>query len=211
MNDPDKAKPGSKIFVCSMGELFGDQPEWTEKVMNYITCHQDKIFQLLTKRAENLKGWSFPPNAWVGVSVTSSIDAIVRIPKLKDIIAPVKFISFEPLLKPVASPNQLYIMLKLSGINWVIIGCETDQGKPVKAHLPKIEWIKEIVDAAEQAGIPVFLKNNLAGLLPHEPPFWGKTVVKQNMGDMYSPTGMVFSVTKTETTNGLRQELSEVK
>jgi hypothetical protein len=31
------------------------------------------------------------------------------------------------------------------------------------------------------------------------------------MGDMYSPTGMVFPVTKTETTNGLRQELPEVK
>ena len=30
---------------------------------------------------------------------------------------------------------------------------------------PKIEWIKEIVDAADKAGIPVFEKNNLSALL----------------------------------------------
>jgi len=30
--------------------------------------------------------------------------------------------------------------------------------------MPKIEWIKEIVEAADKAGIPVFLKDNLRPL-----------------------------------------------
>ena len=44
----------------------------------------------------------------------------------------------------------------------IIIGQQT----PVRpATTPKIEWIKEIVEAADKAGVPVFLKNNLEPLL----------------------------------------------
>lgn len=44
------------------------------------------------------------------------------------------------------------------GINWVIIGQQT----PVKeATIPKIEWIWDIIDACDEAKVPVFLKNNL--------------------------------------------------
>jgi hypothetical protein len=56
-------------------------------------------------------------------------------------------------------------------IDWVIIGAETKNGRIVKAHAPKIEWIKEIVEAADKANIPVFLKDNLKTLLPAEYPF----------------------------------------
>ena len=52
-------------------------------------------------------------------------------------------------------------------LNWVIIGAQT---KPTV--MPKIEWIQEIVEAADKAGIPVFLKDNLLKLLPVEEPFW---------------------------------------
>ncbi len=55
-------------------------------------------------------------------------------------------------------------MSKLSdaGISWLIVG----QCTPVKASTsPKIEWVREIVEAADKAGIPVFLKNNLSPLL----------------------------------------------
>ena len=48
--------------------------------------------------------------------------------------------------------------LEEAGINWVIIGQQT----PVrKATIPKIEWISEIVEACDKAGISVFLKDNL--------------------------------------------------
>ncbi|KKK71886.1 hypothetical protein LCGC14_2909470, partial [marine sediment metagenome] len=45
----------------------------------------------------------------------------------------------------------------LSAIDWVIIGAQT---KPTV--MPKLEWVKEIVDAADRAGIPVFLKDSLS-------------------------------------------------
>lgn len=50
----------------------------------------------------------------------------------------------------------------LQGINWVIIG----QCTPIKqSTTPKIEWLKEIVEAADKAGVRVFLKDNLMPLL----------------------------------------------
>jgi len=47
-----------------------------------------------------------------------------------------------------------------SGVSWVIIGAQT---KPTV--YPKLEWVKEIIGAADSAGIPVFQKNNLKPLL----------------------------------------------
>ena len=52
-------------------------------------------------------------------------------------------------------PNKL----EEAGINWVIIGSATHPYRP-----PKIEWVEEIVRAADKAGVPVFLKNNLKPL-----------------------------------------------
>ena len=53
-------------------------------------------------------------------------------------------------------PNKL----EEAGISWVILGSQTKPYKP-----PKIEWVQEIVEACDKAGIPVFLKNNLKSLL----------------------------------------------
>jgi protein gp37 len=159
-------KKPCRVFMGSTMELFGDWVEewmWKE-IWTYVNDYTQHTFIFLTKQPQNLIKWTpFPDNCWVGVSVTSARDAIIQIPKLKDITASVKFISFEPLLKPIASPNQLYIMLKLSGINWVIIGQQT----PIKQEtIPEVEWVEEIVNAVDIPNIPVFLKNNLDSLLP---------------------------------------------
>jgi protein gp37 len=85
--------------------------------------------------------------------------------RLREIEAVVKFVSVEPLLtwniKNVDLPNTL----KMYDLNWLIVGCETRNGKQVQDHQPKIKWIKEIVDAADSAKIPIFLKNNLKSTL----------------------------------------------
>ena len=56
-----------------------------------------------------------------------------------------------------------------AGIKWVIIGAQTKPYKP-----PKIEWVQEITEACDKAGIKVFLKNNLKPLLLDRPdiPYW---------------------------------------
>ena len=53
-------------------------------------------------------------------------------------------------------PNKL----EEAGISWLIIGAQT---KPTV--YPKIEWVGEIVEAADKVGVKVFLKDNLRPLL----------------------------------------------
>lgn len=157
LKEPSKAKPGDKIFVCSMGELFGDMDGWTNEVLVEIDHHPELTFQVLTKRPENLKRWSpFEPNVWVGVSVTKKRELYPAVYGLSDIQAGKRFLSLEPLLEPVL--DQILPAEWDTTIDWVIIG----QTTPVKASTsPKIEWILEIVRAADETGVPVFLKNNL--------------------------------------------------
>ena len=50
--------------------------------------------------------------------------------------------------------------LEDAGINWLIIGSQTKPYRP-----PKVEWVQEIVEAADKTGIPVFLKENLKQLI----------------------------------------------
>ncbi len=158
LNDPAKAKSGSKIFVCSMGELFGENEKWTEEVLAKIHYFEHATFQILTKQPERMVKWEIPDNAWVGVSATDREQLDIALFYLANVDAKVKFISFEPLQEQMKlSPNDL-----VKTVKWVIIGQQT----PVKrSNMPDILWVKEIVDAADQAGIPVFLKNNLVNIM----------------------------------------------
>ena len=157
--DAFNALAGSKIFVGSTMELFGDwvKPNWLEQVMGWPKALPNKTFIFLTKQPQNLIKWSpFPDNCRVGVSATNSEHAVRAMTELDFIKARVKFLSLEPLLDNDGYTLWKYISFKK--INWLIIGQQT----PVKlSTMPKLEWIKEIVDAADKAQIPVFLKNNL--------------------------------------------------
>jgi len=149
------------VFVCDMSDLFGIgiPEEWTRQVMESITdCPNDR-FYLLTKQPQNLAKWSpFPPNCYVGVSATNDFQQIKALAWLQRIEAKVKYLSIEPLLEEIILPS--------SGLertlDWLIIGQQT----PIHPETtPKLEWIKEIVEAADRAGVKVFLKDNLRPLL----------------------------------------------
>lgn len=90
------------VFVCDMGELFGDwvPREWQNKIFEVIEDCPQHRFYLLTKQPQNLAKWSpFPPNCYVGVSVTQNSLLADALKYLNQIQATVKFISFEPLLE----------------------------------------------------------------------------------------------------------------
>ena len=150
------------IFVCDMSDLFGIgiPEEWTRKVMERIGEYPSHRFYLLTKQPQNLAKWSpFPENCWVGVTDTGIERPGFAYP-LVHLEARIKFISFEPLLTScVGNVESFSHSLETAGISWVIIGAQT---KPTV--YPRIEWVQEIVEAADKAGIPVFLKNNLEPL-----------------------------------------------
>jgi len=200
------------IFVCDMGDLFGiGVPEdWTKKILAVcrMSCYQQHRFYLLTKQPQNLIKFSpFPENCWVGVTATKTIQYTEAAYWLKEIEAKVKFISFEPLLEriaPKAWPWQLFPEGNPKGIcDWLIIGactgslpemvrlvdsypCETlsimRYGNKYTAQ-PPIQWLREIVEAADKAGVKVFLKDNLRGLSPKEPPFYTKCCAEVNGKD----------------------------
>ena len=154
------------IFVCDMGDLFGiGVPEsWTRQVLERIQGWPEYRFYILTKQAARLPEFSpFPENCWVGVTATNTSMAWIASKQLSQIEARVKFLSLEPLLSwetsiPYTTEN---IVAGLNGsLDWLIIGAQTNPYKP-----PEIAWVREIVEAADKAGIPVFLKDNLRPLL----------------------------------------------
>jgi len=155
------------IFVCDMSDLFGiDIPtEWTELVMLQIKRCPQHRFYLLTKQSQNLIKWSpFPDNVYLGVSATNPTMFYSAVYYLKDVQSKVKYISFEPLLQSLRTDRQwkerLLYWLKTAGIDWVIIGGQTNP-----TVYPKIEWVNEIIEAADKVSIPVFQKDNLKPLL----------------------------------------------
>jgi len=151
------------IFVCDMSDLFGIgiPEEWTRRVLDKLQYAKQHRFYLLTKQPQNLIKFSpFPPNCFVGVSVTDMPMLNTVINTLPFIKAKVKYLSFEPLLSWECPNSELSFVFEDSGISWVILGSQTKPYKP-----PKIEWIKEIVEACDKAGTPVFIKDNLKPLL----------------------------------------------
>ena len=172
------------IFTCDMSDLFGIgiPEEWTRQVLDVIRTNSVDRFYLLTKQPQNLIKWSpFPENCWVGVTATEQCQFVRAVSELRFIEATIKYLSFEPLL---AHIPMLPEALTLAGINWLIIGAMTGNLEDIKKMLmeypqldlktydykrwtlqPKLEWVEEIVKAADKAGISVFLKDNLKPLL----------------------------------------------
>jgi protein gp37 len=155
--DYKKFPNGSKVFVGSTMELFGDwvKPTWLEQIFEWCRRLPNVTFIFLTKQPQNLIKWSpFPDNCWVGVSTTNSIMTEHAGYYLSEIRAKVKFVSFEPLQSHINSSFSHWLKDdSFDGINWVIIGQQT----PVrKSAQPKIEWVREIVEAADKVGILVY-------------------------------------------------------
>ncbi len=163
-------------------------------------------FLFLTKQPQNLIKFSpFPDNAWVGVTATDQEKLYWAVEELVQIEAKIKYLSLEPLLEWVSPTgwliNGLSRFLKWGGIKWVIIGACTGNIKDLQklafehkgTHLirqapkwtlqPKIEWVAEIIEAADKAGIPVFLKNNLRPIIPEQEPLFNKAphLIRQEM------------------------------
>jgi len=154
LKEPYKLKKPSKIFVCSIADLFAPWTplEWTEKVMDsMLWCPVKHTFQLLTKNPERIPRRRYPANFWFGTTVTNQNGDWKNIEEIKRVESSIRFVSFEPLLSPL--PDDVC----LDGVQWIIIGKLTGS-KKVKLDS---YWVHHICDEAERHNIPVFLKNNL--------------------------------------------------
>jgi protein gp37 len=149
---PLRWKKPQTIFVNSMSDLFHkDVPtDFILQAFDTMVKADWHRYQILTKRSDRLleldSQLPWMPHIWMGVSVESE-DYTFRIDHLRQTNALVKFLSLEPLLGPL-------IDLDLSGIHWAIVGGESG---PSARPMPK-DWVVDIRDQCQQAGIPFFFK-----------------------------------------------------
>jgi len=84
---------------------------------------------------------------WLGVSVENRKYGLPRIPHLRGVRGPVRFLSIEPLLEDLGQ-------FDLSGIQWVIVGGESGR----KARPMKPAWVDGIKRQCDAAGVAFFFK-----------------------------------------------------
>ncbi len=156
LNQPELWKEPRRIFVNSMSDLFHEEVpfEFIDAVFEVMESCTRHTYQVLTKRAERMLEYAesrrgrraWPGNIWMGVSVENQYWANKRIPLLRKVPAAVRFLSCEPLLKP--------LQLELDGIQWVIVGGESGpRARPMDER-----WARDIRDQCMQANVPFFFK-----------------------------------------------------
>ena len=157
----------AKIFTCSMGEMFDANVEWPwiQEIFFEMVANPHHTFQVLTKQVSCALEHSFPNNCWIGVSQDGRFTDVGHIEMLSYSGASVKFVSFEPLLARIP-------VVDLEGIDWIIIGAQTGPG----AVPPEKEWVEDIIKAARDYDVPVFLKDNLDW--PDQIREWPKEMIK---------------------------------
>jgi protein gp37 len=151
---PLKWKKPQRVFVNSMSDLFQEEIDegfigsvW--RVMERAHWHS---FQILTKRPDRMLQLLSKPtfrqldNVWLGTSVESE-DYLDRIGLLRRVPSRIRFISFEPLLGSIPSPN-------LKGIHWAIVGGESGPlARPMEAW-----WVEDLRDACKDQKVAFFFK-----------------------------------------------------
>lgn len=166
-------KAGRNVFVCSMADLFGKwvPDEWIQEVFAACEKAPQHNYLFLTKNPAryeqySVKAYSVPGvfNLWYGMSVTTEND-LGKTWMLPEYCH--TFISIEPILEDF---NIVEGDLRLSDLEWVIIGAET--GRRKNKVVPKKKWIDDIVNACIRHGIFVFMKSSLADI-------WGEPLIQE--------------------------------
>lgn len=158
-----KPTPGSRIFVGSTIELFGDwiEPEWLRMIFGYCRAYPQHTFIFLTKKPENLVHWvPWPDNAWVGTTMENGGCFDSRVAHLCKVEAKVRFISFEPLLGPIRFISFDDFIVREP--DWIILGSMTGPGS--SSHQPRQEWESlKTQDEKERSALASQLKELLKG------------------------------------------------
>lgn len=154
LREPIAVTKPSRVFVCSMADLFGTwvPKAWIDSTIAIAGQVPQHTLQFLTKNPVRLPEFNpWPRNCWVGATVDNRHRLDPTLEALAAVRAPVRFISFEPLLGDLGIPN-------LTGIvEWIIIGACTGKN----ASQPAEHWVQGLLAAAADARIPVLFKDNL--------------------------------------------------
>ncbi len=160
LNDPARRKKPALIFVGSSGDMFGDwvPDKQIQSVMDVVINNGRHTYQFLTKnpgRYRDILYYIRSPHCWFGTSFDGTEKTINNIKILNEAIpssvaTSLKFVSFEPLLHD--PPDDL----DLTGINWIIIGANTNRG----ARKPCDGWAIKLINIARRDGAAIYIKDN---------------------------------------------------
>ena len=154
----EKKRP-QNFLLTGMSDLAGWQDDWRNEVFAKIRENPQHQFLFLSKRPDLLSFDTDLDNAWFGVTVTRKSE-LWRIDALrKNIRAKHYHVTFEPLFD---DPGEV----DLSCIDWLVVGTMTGaQSKKVRTEP---EWAWSLTDQAHEAGIPVFMKEDLEPIIGDE-------------------------------------------
>lgn len=176
LDEPLHWRSPQTVFVNSMSDLFHARVsvDFVARVWVTMARTPQHRYQILTKRPERMRrlvGDAFDGgqrliealndeesarvlydaewplrNVHLGTSIEDD-ERTGRVSPLRDTAAAVRFISAEPLLRPLPS-------LDLAGIDWLILGGESGpHSRPVD-----LGWFRELIGMARAAGTAVFVK-----------------------------------------------------
>lgn len=154
-------KTPQKVFVNSMSDLFHHDISFVfiSRVMESIKANDKHVFQVLTKRAEQMrKYFKIPPeediikNLWLGVTAENQETADERIPILLDTPAAIRWVSIEPMLEEIDlrslitfSNGRLTVRCdSLTGQIWhqsSLFGEDYDHDYKTEPEDKKIDWV----------------------------------------------------------------------
>lgn len=202
LDQPIRWKRPRRIFVNSESDLFHEavDNETIARIFAVMGAAAWHTFQVLTKRPARMREllndsgfkervrlylgqivdepieymlWPFR-NVWLGVSVEDQAAADVRVPRLLEVPAAVRFLSCEPLLgavellqegalfnyfengfrRPVKGWPDERASHASGGLDWVITGGES--GSNARPMHPA--WVRSLRDQCVAAGVPFFFK-----------------------------------------------------
>jgi protein gp37 len=189
LSDPTTKKLPANIFVGSMCDLFGEwvPDEWIHTVFDACDAAPWHNYLFLTKNYDGIPPSSFVysgafnphnNNFWFGATVTTQKDLERAYKKLTNVWGNT-FLSIEPLhseldLRRIDTGDVIYNVesgygyylgggQKVQRPKWLIIGAETGNRKG--KTIPEREWVTKICEVADNAQIPVFMKNSLLGIM----------------------------------------------
>ena len=196
LSEPQKTKSSQNVFVGSMTDIFGNwvKDDWIKSVFNACEKAPQHRYLFLTKNPVGLPLSSYlfngvfgnhADNYWFGITVTNQKSLQAHYKHFSNISGNT-FLSIEPLHEPIdlshidvgdviydIPKGRAYYYGGGQGFirpKWVIVGAETGNRK--NKITPMREWIQDIVNACRNAGIPIFLKNNLSKI-------WGEPLLQE--------------------------------
>lgn len=168
LNYPENRATPSRVFVSSMGDLFGGwvPDKWIEAVFDACKRAPQHIYMFLTKNPDRYcklaNSGKLPreENFWYGTTVTHKGD-----PFFGGSIHYNTFLSIEPLMEDLEAGIGSF-----GGARWIIVGAMTGPGS--KDRQPRREWVENILETARLTHAAVFMKGNLART-------WGPDLIQE--------------------------------